>query len=55
METKDIRREIMRLIYIHRRLERDWTGVSLYGKKEGINPHTERVKVLLEVLSFMGD
>jgi len=53
MRINKIKREIMRLVYIHRQLKREWTGISIDGKRESINPHTEKLEVLQEVLSLL--
>ena len=55
MDDEELKKKIMQLVYIHKQLEREWTGVSLDGKKQAINPHQEKVEVLQEVLSFLGE
>ena len=36
---------------IHKQLSHEWIGICLKGEKHTINPHTEKVEVLEEIIS----
>ena len=55
MDKQQLKEKIMRLVYIHRQLEREWTGIAISGGMVNINPHTEKLEVLQEVLTMLSN